>query len=149
MIIPIKCFTCGEVLADKYRYYLEQVRKMKVQKGIKVDKVLYLTEDFAEKTPEGEVMDQLQKAGVPAGVVQNPADILRDPQLKHRRHFWKMNHPELGLFPHLGQSYQLSSTPAQPRMPAPCLGEHTEYVCKTFLGISDQEFEELVKEGVL
>lgn len=29
MIIPIKCFTCGKVLADKYRYYLEEVRKKK------------------------------------------------------------------------------------------------------------------------
>ena len=29
MIIPIKCFTCGEVLADKYRYYLEQVKSKK------------------------------------------------------------------------------------------------------------------------
>ena len=29
MIIPIKCFTCGEVLIDKYRYYLEQVKSKK------------------------------------------------------------------------------------------------------------------------
>ena len=21
MLIPVKCFTCGEVLANKYRYY--------------------------------------------------------------------------------------------------------------------------------
>ena len=28
MIIPIKCFTCGKVIADKYRYYLEEVRKI-------------------------------------------------------------------------------------------------------------------------
>ena len=28
MIIPIKCFTCGEVLANKYRYYLEQVSEI-------------------------------------------------------------------------------------------------------------------------
>ena len=59
MIIPIKCFTCGEVLADKYRYYLDEVRKTKLQKGIKVEKVIYLTEEFSEKTPEGNVMDQL------------------------------------------------------------------------------------------
>jgi DNA-directed RNA polymerase I, II, and III subunit RPABC5 len=60
MIIPIKCFTCGEVLADKYKYYLEEVRKLKLQRGINVNKVMYLTEDFAEKTPEGEIMDKLQ-----------------------------------------------------------------------------------------
>ena len=29
MIIPIKCFTCGKVLADKYRYYQTEVRKIK------------------------------------------------------------------------------------------------------------------------
>lgn len=44
MIIPVKCFTCGNVLADKYRYYLEQVRKRKLQDGMKIDKVIYLTQ---------------------------------------------------------------------------------------------------------
>ena len=59
MIIPIKCFTCGTVIADKYRYYLEEVRKRKLEKDMDVDKVLYLTKEFIEKTPEGEVMDEL------------------------------------------------------------------------------------------
>jgi len=59
MIIPIKCFTCGMVLADKYRYYVEEVRKRKLAKDIDVDKVMYLTKEFREKTPEGEVMDEL------------------------------------------------------------------------------------------
>ena len=60
MIIPVKCFTCGEVLADKYRYYQEQVRKIKADKDMEVDKVVYLTEDNIEKTPEGEVLDKLE-----------------------------------------------------------------------------------------
>ena len=64
MIIPIKCFTCGMVIANKYRYYLEQVRKKKLAKrgnneSIDIDKVLYLTKEFADKTPEGEVLDEL------------------------------------------------------------------------------------------
>jgi DNA-directed RNA polymerase subunit N len=64
MIIPIKCFTCGMVIANKYRFYQEQVRKKKLAKksngeSIDVDKVLYLTKEFADKTPEGEVLDEL------------------------------------------------------------------------------------------
>ena len=64
MIIPVKCFTCGMVIANKYRYYQEQVRKKKLAKksngeSIDVDKVLYLTQEFVEKTPEGEVLDEL------------------------------------------------------------------------------------------
>lgn len=59
MIIPIKCFTCGTVLADKYRYYQNEVRKRKIQQGQSVDKVVYLTKNNVDKTPEGEILDQL------------------------------------------------------------------------------------------
>ena len=59
MIIPIKCFTCGNVLADKYRFYLAEVRKIKISQGLKVDKVVYLTKENTEKTPEGIVLDDL------------------------------------------------------------------------------------------
>jgi DNA-directed RNA polymerase subunit N (RpoN/RPB10) len=60
MIIPIKCFTCGEVLADKYRYYLEQVKSKKMKRGIQSETVLYLTKENTSKTPEGEVLDELE-----------------------------------------------------------------------------------------
>jgi len=64
MIIPVKCFTCGNVIANKYRFYVEEVRKKKLAKkgnaeSMDVDKVLYLTKEFHEKTPEGEVLDEL------------------------------------------------------------------------------------------
>jgi DNA-directed RNA polymerase subunit N len=64
MIIPIKCFTCGTVIADKYRFYVQEVRKKKLAKkgndeSIDIDKVLYLTKEFHDKTPEGEVLDEL------------------------------------------------------------------------------------------
>ena len=59
MIIPVKCFTCGKVLADKYRYYLAEVRKIKLSRDLDVDKVIYLTAEYIDKTPEGEVMDAL------------------------------------------------------------------------------------------
>lgn len=64
MIIPVKCFTCGTVIANKYRFYLEAVRKKKFAKkrndeSIDIDKVIYLTKEFHEKTPEGEVLDEL------------------------------------------------------------------------------------------
>jgi len=59
MIIPVKCFTCSKVLADKYLYYLKEVRKMKVERGEDFDKVVYLTRDNTKKTPEGEVLDKL------------------------------------------------------------------------------------------
>jgi DNA-directed RNA polymerase I, II, and III subunit RPABC5 len=52
------------VIANKYRFYCEQVRKKKLAKRgngetIDIDKVLYLTKEFTDKTPEGEVLDEL------------------------------------------------------------------------------------------
>ena len=59
MIIPVKCFTCGFVLADKYRYFQDQTRKIKLRDGVQVDKVVYLTNKHIEKTAEGLVLDNL------------------------------------------------------------------------------------------
>lgn len=95
-----------------------------------------------------EVIDLLQAAGVACGVVQTGEDIHEDPQLQHRRHLQVLHHPEIGLHSYDNQSFQLSETPSRLERPGPCLGEHTEYVCKEFLGMSDEEFVTLLNEGV-
>jgi len=63
MIIPVKCFTCGKIIGDKYRYYQEEVRKRKLADkkidNLEIDQVLYLTKEFNEKTSEGIVMDEM------------------------------------------------------------------------------------------
>ena len=59
MIIPVKCFTCGKVLGNKYRYYLEKVREKKLARDMEINKVIYLTQEHRDKTPEGEAMDEL------------------------------------------------------------------------------------------
>ena len=95
-----------------------------------------------------EVMERLQVAGVSAGVVKNAADMYHDPQLRGRNIYWPMEHSEMGLFTHLGQSFQLSKTPARACSPSPLLGEHTEYICTEILGMSDEEFVDLMQAGV-
>jgi benzylsuccinate CoA-transferase BbsF subunit len=107
-----------------------------------------LVEEWTRQHTAGEVMETLQKAGVAAGVVQNAEDIYNDPHLKERACFWKAEHKELGDFSHLGQPSLLSKTPASLYRTAPCLGEHTEYICRELLGIRDEEFVRLVQEGV-
>ncbi len=59
MIIPVKCFTCGKVLANKYRYFQEEVRKLKQERNIDEKTIEYLTSNVKDKTPEGEVLDKL------------------------------------------------------------------------------------------
>ena len=60
MIIPIKCFTCGFVIADKYIYYKTEVREKKLKsKDLHINTVLYLTKEFRDKTIEGMVLDEI------------------------------------------------------------------------------------------
>jgi DNA-directed RNA polymerase I, II, and III subunit RPABC5 len=47
------------VLADKYRYYQGEVRKIKLSRNLSIEKVVYLTKTNVEKTPEGDVLDNL------------------------------------------------------------------------------------------
>lgn len=64
MIIPVRCVTCGNVLANKYRYYQERVRERKISKGEKLDNVVYFSSTNTEKTAEGETLDELRLTNV-------------------------------------------------------------------------------------
>lgn len=59
MIIPIKCVTCGMVLADKYRYFKDKVTREKILSGDLQDEK-YFTRTNTEKTIEGKLLDELK-----------------------------------------------------------------------------------------
>jgi benzylsuccinate CoA-transferase BbsF subunit len=97
-----------------------------------------------------EVMNMMQAAGVAAGVVETGEDLLdKDPQLKHRHTFIELEHPEVKKYrTQVGAHFLLSKYTFDVKR-APLLGEHNEYVFKEILGIPDNEFDKLVKEGVI
>ena len=58
MLIPIRCFTCGKTLADKWDWYDEEVKKMQEQK--KEEKTEEKKEEkYFDKVKTGEIMDKL------------------------------------------------------------------------------------------
>ena len=78
MVMQVKCFTCGEVLGNKFRYFIKEVAQRKRRRNANVtmslpdlqaqsetihwaDRTIYLTpnHDFSTKTIEDEVLDQL------------------------------------------------------------------------------------------
>jgi crotonobetainyl-CoA:carnitine CoA-transferase CaiB-like acyl-CoA transferase len=94
-----------------------------------------------------EVVQLMQSFGVPSGIVQSPEAMHADPQLAHRGHYWRLQHPVMGLRTYDGPSFRLSKTPAELTRAAPCLGEDNEYVYKEIVGLSDEEFIELLADG--
>ncbi len=102
---------------------------------------------FTSRYKAQELMDLLQEAGVPAGMVQRSSDHLRDPQLAHRQFFRPLQHPEMGEVPYEGHQYRIDGYDNGPRMPAPCLGEHTYEVLTEVLGIDAEEAAEILVSG--
>jgi crotonobetainyl-CoA:carnitine CoA-transferase CaiB-like acyl-CoA transferase len=113
------------------------------------DELDKLIEEWTCQYPAGEVMHRMQVAGIAAGVVAGATDRNVDPQLQYRSHFVTLDHVEIGLHHYETPSWRLSATPGEVRLASPCLGEHNEYVCKKILGMPDDEFVQLLNEGVL
>ena len=97
----------------------------------------------------GELMEALQGAGVPAGMVNDSRDLFEDAQLTHREHFKYLDHPEIGPYASERSEFNLSRTPGSLDRPAPLIGEHTEYVLKDLFRLSDGEYRDLKDDGVL
>jgi len=112
------------------------------------DELDQLVSEWTVSFTAEEVMDILQRHGVAAGVVKNPRDLVQDPQLIARNTFWELAHTELGNYLHLGELFRLPLTPAAGERAAPCLGEHTDCVCHELLNMPEEEFTELLLDGV-
>jgi len=96
-----------------------------------------------------ELMDTLQRARVPAGVVNDCRDLFEDAQLKHRGHFQYLEHPEIGPYASDRSEFNLSRTPGRLDRPAPLMGQHTEYALREIIGLSEEEYRSLKDDGVL
>jgi crotonobetainyl-CoA:carnitine CoA-transferase CaiB-like acyl-CoA transferase len=96
-----------------------------------------------------ETEQMLQARGVPAHTVQNTFDANADPQLLHREHFVRVNHPVAGDTFVENARFKLSRTPAQVTRAAPTLGQDNQYVLEKLLGYSDDRISDLVANEVL
>jgi len=100
------------------------------------------------QTPEV-VMQELQAAGVAAGVVQDGCDLFEhDAQMKHRNFYVEIEPPEMGKYFTVAPPYRLSKVEPDIQ-PAPLMGEHNEYVLKDLLGFTDEEMAGMVVDGVI
>jgi len=90
----------------------------------------------------------MQAADVGAGLAANIGDMNEDPQLKHYHCFQEIDHPDLGKLSLYHPPGFTLSRASHERASPPLLGEHNEYVYTKILGIPDEEFIQLMQEGV-
>lgn len=108
-----------------------------------------------------EVMDRMQQAGVPAGVVAKGQDLYESPQLRarnfyHESPYYKTDPTKPGIQWEQGPHPAIAGSVPIGFSEAPCqfsenkrIGADNEYVFKEIIGLSDEEFKNLIKSGVI
>ena len=95
-----------------------------------------------------EAMHHLQQAGVTAGAVLSPEELVRDPHLADRGFFEEEDHPFTGKHLIPGMSFKFSRTQGRVSRPTPLFAQHSEHVLHDLLGKSATETSRLKSEKI-
>jgi len=99
--------------------------------------------------PPEQVVNMLQRAEVPSGVVNSAADLAKAPQLVAKDFFIRIPHAVLGDTHFDSTPIRLSRTPARFCRAAPLLGQNNRYVYQDLLGLGDAQLREYVEKGII
>lgn len=108
-----------------------------------------VVEEWASARSAEEIETLLAQAGVPCAKVATIADVVENPQLRHRGFLVEIPQPDGSVVPIQGPAPRLSETPLKSPQRAPRLGEHTESVLQQWLGYGPSELAELKAQGVI
>lgn len=109
-----------------------------------------LISDWTRQYTVAEVDAIMSEAGVPAGPIYRPDQMLSDPQFLSRHAIHWEDHPRLGRIPMQNVFPKLSETPGAVRRPAPdTVGQHTDEVLGVLLGFDAVMLAKLRSDGVI
>ena len=93
-------------------------------------------------------LEALEREGVPAGPINDMAQVYADPQVIARDMVVELDHPAAGRIRNIGIPVKLSETPASVRRPPPTLGQHTAEVLAE-LGYAADDIAALRESGAI
>ena len=111
--------------------------------------VLAEVEAWTKSMPRDEVIRVCTENDVPAGAINSIADIFADPHFKERGTLTSVDVPGVGPIVVPSALPRLSETPGEVKSLGPTLGEANDMVYGEWLGLSDVEIAQLIKDGVI
>ena len=94
-------------------------------------------------------IELLEQAGVPCGPINDLAQVFADPQVQARGLRLDLPHALGSLAPQVASPIRLSATPVEYRLAPPLLGQHTEQVLQSLLGMDQEQISALRAAGVV
>jgi crotonobetainyl-CoA:carnitine CoA-transferase CaiB-like acyl-CoA transferase len=113
------------------------------------DVIYPMIEEWTMQHGKFELMEMCQAAGCPVTAVFTVEEAARHEHLAARKYFVDLEHDALGRVRVLGAPFKLPACPGGPSRPAPLLGQHSEEVLATRLGLSRGDVESLRAEKVI
>ncbi|MCH7622012.1 MAG: CoA transferase [Chloroflexi bacterium] len=107
-----------------------------------------LLQEYFLTKPASHWVDVLQAVNVPAGPINDLADVFSDPQVLHRQMLLEMPHPTLKSIKQTGLPLKFSVTPGGLDRHPPLLGEHNQEILKD-LGYSAAAVERLAEKSII
>ena len=112
------------------------------------DNLVSLLGEVFSQRPVLEWVDALNEASVPAGPINDLADVFSDPQVLARDMFQEIPHPTLGAIKQTGLPIKFSGTPGGLDRHPPLLGEHNSEILEE-LGYSGPDIKEMQDKLVI
>jgi crotonobetainyl-CoA:carnitine CoA-transferase CaiB-like acyl-CoA transferase len=104
---------------------------------------------WTERFGAAELLDELHAAGVPAGLVYEPKDMLADPHFTARRSIETVKDGRHGELTMQAVVPRLSETPGEIRWAGQSLGAETDAVLTDLLGLTADAVAALREDGVI
>ncbi|MGZ5895145.1 MAG: CaiB/BaiF CoA transferase family protein [Xanthobacteraceae bacterium] len=95
-----------------------------------------------------DLVDALEKAGVPCGPINSIPEVFEQEQIKHRGMRMDLPHPKSGTVPSVANPINFAATPVHYDRAPPLLGQHSDEVLRE-LGLSDADVKKLRGNGVV
>ena len=113
------------------------------------DQLDALLERWTSRRAAEAIVADLQRAGIPCGVVQNALDLANDPHLQKREFFAEMDHPILGKKPADTSPVRFKTMDTPLLKSSPLLGRDNRYVFVDLLGLTEEEYGRYIEKGVI
>jgi len=114
----------------------------------KLDFVFAEIEKWTMTLTKMEVMAALNAVNVPCGPILSMRELAEEPALRSTGTVVEVDHPNRGKYLTVGNPIKLSDSPSDVRR-SPLLGEHTDEVLKTILGLKDDEIQAARQQGAI
>jgi crotonobetainyl-CoA:carnitine CoA-transferase CaiB-like acyl-CoA transferase len=116
--------------------------------GSAQDEMIAVFREIFKTRTAAEWITQFDQVDTCVALINDIAEMIEDPQVKHRGLIAEIEHPVEGRLKQIAPTVKLSATPGVIELPPPRLGEHTHEVLAS-IGYADSQIEQFATDGVV